>query len=104
MQVNGSSSIKNQAYTDRTRVVTGGKGYALGDKFFDPIVLIDIDNSIKLAVEQTFWPMAPVFRIHNEQEAIALLNDAGFGLTSNFYARDMPGLARCRATGMWYRG
>ena len=74
------------------RILTGGKRHKLGGTFFQPTVLADVTPSMKVAQEETFGPVAPVFRFKTEEEAIAMANDTPFGLASYFYARD---LGRC---------
>ena len=71
------------------RVLTGGKRHALGHSFFEPTVLADVTSDMLVAREETFGPMAPLFRFKSEEEAIALANDTEFGLASYFYARDV---------------
>jgi len=71
------------------RVVMGGGRHALGGTFFDPTVLADVTADMLVAREETFGPLAPVFRFSTEEEAIAMANDTEFGLASYFYARDM---------------
>ncbi len=71
------------------RVVTGGKRHALGGTFFEPTVLADVDTQMKIAREETFGPVAPLFRFSTEDEAIRLANDTEFGLCAYFYSRDI---------------
>ncbi|KQQ32762.1 NAD-dependent succinate-semialdehyde dehydrogenase [Duganella sp. Leaf126] len=71
------------------RLLTGGKRHALGHSFFEPTVLADVTSAMLVAREETFGPMAPLFRFETEEEAIALANDTEFGLASYFYARDV---------------
>ena len=71
------------------RVLIGGKRHALGHSFFEPTVLADVTSDMLVAREETFGPMAPLFRFKTEEEAIALANDTEFGLASYFYARDV---------------
>ena len=70
-------------------IVTGGHRHSRGGTFFEPTVLINVDNSMKVAIEETFGPVAPIFRFNTEEEAIALANDTEFGLAAYFYARDL---------------
>ena len=70
-------------------LATGGKRHERGGTFFQPTVLINVDNSMKVAIEETFGPVAPIFRFKTEDEAIALANDTEFGLAAYFYARDV---------------
>ncbi len=71
------------------RLLTGGKRHVLGHSFFEPTVLADVTGDMLVAREETFGPMAPLFRFTTEEEAIALANDTEFGLASYFYARDV---------------
>ncbi len=71
------------------RVVVGGKRSKLGHSFYEPTVIADAKPSMKVAKEETFGPVAPVFRFKTEEEAIALANDTPFGLASYFYSRDI---------------
>jgi succinate-semialdehyde dehydrogenase/glutarate-semialdehyde dehydrogenase len=70
------------------RVVLGGKRHALGGTFYEPTVLAEATKSMRLAREETFGPVAPLFRFKSDEEAIALANDTEFGLASYFYSRD----------------
>ena len=71
------------------RVLTGGKRHALGGTFFEPTVMADVPADAKVAREETFGPLAPLFRFETDEEAIRLANDTEFGLASYFYSRDM---------------
>jgi succinate-semialdehyde dehydrogenase/glutarate-semialdehyde dehydrogenase len=71
------------------RVVTGGKRHAKGGTFFEPTVLTDVKTSMKVTHEETFGPVAPLFRFKTEQELIKLANDTEYGLASYFYSRDI---------------
>ena len=71
------------------RVLAGGKRHALGGTFFEPTVLADVNPAMKVAREETFGPLAPLFRFRSEQEAIQLANDTEFGLAAYFYSRDI---------------
>jgi succinate-semialdehyde dehydrogenase/glutarate-semialdehyde dehydrogenase len=71
------------------RIVTGGRRHALGGRFYEPTVIADVTPDMKVAREETFGPVAPVFRFRTEAEALALANDTEFGLASYFYARDI---------------
>jgi succinate-semialdehyde dehydrogenase/glutarate-semialdehyde dehydrogenase len=70
-------------------VVTGGKRHALGGLFFEPTVLAGVTPAMLVAREETFGPVAPLFRFKTEDEAIAMANDTEFGLASYFYSRDV---------------
>ncbi|WP_239027528.1 NADP-dependent succinate-semialdehyde dehydrogenase [Geomonas diazotrophica] len=71
------------------RVVIGGKRHALGGSFFEPTVLTGVTPDMLLAREETFGPVAPLFRFHTEEEVIQLANATEFGLAAYFYSRDM---------------
>lgn len=70
------------------RVITGGKRHALGQTFFEPTVLANVTAEMRIAVEETFGPVAPVFRFDTEVEVIAAANDTEFGLAAYFFTRD----------------
>lgn len=71
------------------KIITGGKPHALGGTFFEPTVLIDATAQMRIAQEETFGPVAPLFRFATEAEAIALANDTTSGLASYLYTRDL---------------
>ncbi|MCH9019222.1 MAG: NADP-dependent succinate-semialdehyde dehydrogenase [Proteobacteria bacterium] len=71
------------------RTLTGGKRHELGGSFFEPTVLADVDTQMKVAREETFGPVAPLFKFSTEAEAIELANDTEFGLCAYFYSRDI---------------
>ncbi|ALC15867.1 succinate-semialdehyde dehydrogenase [Desulfuromonas soudanensis] len=71
------------------RIVLGGKRHPLGGTFFEPTVLADVTAGMLIAREETFGPVAPLFRFKTEEEAIAMANDTEFGLASYFYSRDI---------------
>ena len=71
------------------RVLAGGKRHALGGSFFEPTILVDVTPAMKVAREETFGPVAPLFRFKDEAEAIRMANDTEFGLAAYFYARDV---------------
>ncbi len=71
------------------RIVTGGKRHALGRTFFEPTILADVTPAMKVAREETFGPVAPLFRFKDEAEAIHMANDTEFGLAAYFYAAGM---------------
>ena len=71
------------------KLLLGGKRHALGHSFFEPTVLTDVTSSMLVAHEETFGPLAPLFRFKTEDEVIAMANDTEFGLASYFYARDI---------------
>ncbi|AOJ72321.1 MULTISPECIES: NADP-dependent succinate-semialdehyde dehydrogenase [Burkholderia] len=71
------------------RVTTGGKRHALGHGFFEPTVLTGVTTEMKVAKEETFGPLAPLFRFSTDDEAIRHANDTEFGLAAYFYSRDI---------------
>ena len=71
------------------KVMLGGKRHALGGRFFEPTILTGVTKAMKLANEETFGPVAPLFRFKDEADVIAQANDTEFGLASYFYARDI---------------
>jgi succinate-semialdehyde dehydrogenase/glutarate-semialdehyde dehydrogenase len=70
-------------------VLTGGKRHELGGTFFEPTVLTGVTPAMAVAREETFGPVAPLFRFRDEADVIAQANDTEFGLASYFYARDL---------------
>ncbi|MBL8289959.1 MAG: NAD-dependent succinate-semialdehyde dehydrogenase [Rubrivivax sp.] len=75
-------------------VVGGGKAGELGARFYTPTVLADVTSQMLCAREETFGPVAPVFRFKTEEEALALANATEFGLASYFYSRDVGRIFR----------
>ncbi|MDH3412263.1 MAG: aldehyde dehydrogenase family protein, partial [Gammaproteobacteria bacterium] len=71
------------------KVIAGGKRHKLGGTFFEPTVLADVTTDMLVTNDETFGPVAPLFRFKNEDEAIAMANATQYGLASYFYARDM---------------
>jgi succinate-semialdehyde dehydrogenase/glutarate-semialdehyde dehydrogenase len=83
------------------KVIIGGKRHKLGGTFFEPTVLTGVTSAMKVAREETFGPVAPLFRFKTEEEAIKLANDTEFGLCAYFYARDVGRIWRV-AEGLEY--
>jgi len=77
------------AVSKGARVAVGGKRHKLGGTFFEPTVVVDVTTQMAVAREETFGPVAPLFRFKTEAEAVALANDTEFGLASYFYSRDI---------------
>ncbi|MPQ94985.1 NAD-dependent succinate-semialdehyde dehydrogenase [Thioclava sp. JE_KL1] len=75
-------------------IVTGGARHEMGGTFFQPTVLTGVTQEAKVSHEETFGPVAPLFKFETEQEAIAKANDTIFGLASYFYARDVGRITR----------
>ena len=71
------------------RVVAGGKRHSLGGSFFEPTILADVTPEMKVAREETFGPVAPLFRFDSEDEAVRMANATEFGLAAYFYSRDI---------------
>ena len=74
------------------RLVSGGE--RIGDRFYTPTVLADVNSDMLCTREETFGPLAPVMKFKTEAEAIALANDTEFGLASYFYSRDVGRIFR----------
>lgn len=77
------------AVSKGARIITGGHRHALGGTFFEPTVITDAQPGMLLAKEETFGPLAPLFRFKDEAEVIHMANDTEFGLAAYFYARDL---------------
>jgi len=71
------------------KILAGGHRHALGGRFFEPTILTEANSKMAIAREETFGPVAALFRFKTEQEAIALANDTEFGLAAYFYGRDI---------------
>jgi len=71
------------------KVLTGGKRHALGGSFYEPTVLTGVTTEMQVSGEETFGPVAPLFRFKTERDAVELANDVDAGLASYFYTRDM---------------
>ncbi len=76
------------------KIVTGGKRHELGGNFFQPTILTNVTKDALLFREETFGPLAPLFRFKTEDEALRLANDTEFGLCAYFYARDVGRIFR----------
>ena len=74
------------------RIIAGGKRASEEGYFFEPTVLVDVTSDMKIAREETFGPVAPLFVFREEAEGVAMANDSEYGLASYFFSRDM---ARC---------
>jgi len=71
------------------KVLTGGKRHSLGRTFYEPTILTDVTSDMRLANEETFGPVAPLFRFEREEDAIATANDTPSGLAAYFYTNDL---------------
>lgn len=92
--INQASVLKveqhiNDALAKGASVITGGARHARGGNFFQPTVLANVPKDALIFRDETFGPVAPLFRFSTEKEAIDLANDTPFGLASYFYARDL---------------
>ena len=83
------------------KVVVGGSRHELGGTYFQPTLLTGVNPQMKVAREETFGPLAPLFRFEREEEAVQAANDTEFGLASYFYSRDMGRIWRV-AEGLEY--
>jgi succinate-semialdehyde dehydrogenase/glutarate-semialdehyde dehydrogenase len=77
------------ALSKGARVATGGKRHALGQTFFEPTVLTGVTAAMQLAKEETFGPVAPLFKFNSDDEVIRMANDTEFGLAAYFFSRDI---------------
>ncbi|MCU0899912.1 MAG: NAD-dependent succinate-semialdehyde dehydrogenase [Cypionkella sp.] len=76
------------------KVETGGKRHALGGNFFEPTILTGVTDQMLVTTEETFGPLAPLFKFETEQEVVAAANNTIFGLASYFYSRDIGRITR----------
>ena len=76
------------------KLALGGKRHARGGLFFEPTILTDVTPQMRVAREETFGPVAPLFRFKTDDEAIAMANDTEFGLAAYFYSRDVGRIFR----------
>lgn len=77
------------AVSKGAKVLVGGKSHALGGLFFEPTVLTDVSPGMRISREETFGPVAPLFRFRTEEQVVAMANDTEFGLAAYFYSRDL---------------
>lgn len=87
--LNKVASHVGDAIDKGARLLCGGKPHALGGNFFEPTVLADVTTEMKVAREETFGPLAALFRFDTEAQAVAMANDTEFGLAAYFYTADM---------------
>jgi succinate-semialdehyde dehydrogenase/glutarate-semialdehyde dehydrogenase len=71
------------------KVISGGSRHALGGTFFQPTVLVEVNTDMKVTREETFGPVAPLYRFETEEQALQMANDTEFGLAAYFYSRDI---------------
>ena len=70
-------------------MILGGKPHALGGLFFEPTIMTNVDRSMAVTQEETFGPLAPLYRFESEDDVIEQANDTRFGLASYFYAQNL---------------
>ncbi|HTH77069.1 MAG TPA: NAD-dependent succinate-semialdehyde dehydrogenase [Trinickia sp.] len=92
--INEAALLKVESHIDDAlskgaRIATGGKRHALGHNFFEPTVLTGVTSAMKIAKEETFGPVAPLFKFSSDEEVVRLANDTEFGLAAYFYSRDI---------------
>ena len=71
------------------KVMLGGKRHALGGRFFEPTLLTEVTSEMKVSREETFGPVAPLYRFKDDADAVRMANDTEFGLAAYFYSRDI---------------
>lgn len=79
----------DDAVNKGAKVATGGKPHSLGGLFFEPTVVTEVTSIMKVAKEETFGPLAPLFRFKTEEDVIQMANDTEYGLAAYFYSRDL---------------
>lgn len=77
------------AVSKGARVISGGSRHELGGTFFQPTVLAEVNTDMKVTKEETFGPVAPLYRFETEEQALQMANDTEFGLAAYFYSRDI---------------
>ncbi|MFZ1827297.1 MAG: NAD-dependent succinate-semialdehyde dehydrogenase [Candidatus Competibacteraceae bacterium] len=82
------------AVAQGAKILTGGRRHALGRTFYEPTVLADVTAEMRVAREETFGPVAPLFRFQSDEEAVRLANATEFGLAAYFYSRDVRRMFR----------
>jgi succinate-semialdehyde dehydrogenase/glutarate-semialdehyde dehydrogenase len=81
--------LMSDALDQGARALVGGRRHTLGGTYYEPTVLIDVKPTMRLAREEIFGPVAPLFRFARESDAVCMANDTEFGLAAYFYARDV---------------
>src|SRR5262245_20910594 len=92
IDANGLAKVEEHvadATAKGAKVMLGGKRHSLGGLFYEPTVLTGVTQAMKVSREETFGPVAPLFRFKTDDEGIAMANDTEFGLAGYFYARDV---------------
>ena len=80
--------LVTDAVDNGANILLGGKVHSLGGTFYEPTILTDVSPTMRLAQEEVFGPVAPIFRFYTEEEAIHMANDTEFGLAAYFYTAD----------------
>ncbi len=86
---NNAESLIADANAKGAKIVTGGKRKEAGKNFFEPTIVADVNADMRLAQEEIFGPIAPVFKFTEEAEGVALANDTEYGLAGYFFSRDI---------------
>lgn len=81
--------LVTEAVSKGAKVVLGGKRHALGGTFYEPTILANVTKDMRLAKEEIFGPVSPLFKFKTEEEALAMANDTEFGLAAYFYSKDV---------------
>ena len=84
----------NDAVSKGAKILTGGKRHALGRSFYEPTILTDVTSDMILTQDETFGPVAPLFKFKTEEEVVAAANDTIYGLASYFYSNDLNRITR----------
>lgn len=79
----------DDAVSKGAKVASGGKAHRLGGLFFEPTVMTEVTSEMKVAREETFGPLAPLFRFKDEEDVVQMANDTEYGLAAYFYSRDL---------------
>lgn len=87
--LNKVEELVTEAVSKGAKVVLGGKRHALGGTFYEPTILVNVTKDMRLAKEEIFGPVSPLFKFKTEEEAIAMANDTEFGLAAYFYSKDV---------------
>jgi succinate-semialdehyde dehydrogenase/glutarate-semialdehyde dehydrogenase len=82
-------ALIEDAVSAGARVVSGGRRHELGGTFFEPTLLADVSGSMRIAKEEIFGPVAPLYRFSDETDGIRMANDTSYGLAAYFYSRDV---------------
>jgi succinate-semialdehyde dehydrogenase/glutarate-semialdehyde dehydrogenase len=81
--------LMSDAVSQGARALVGGRRHSLGGTYYEPTILVGVTPKMRLAREEIFGPVAPLFRFAQESDAICMANDTEFGLAAYFYARDV---------------